>query len=176
MPTGIRTSILLIVALLLFTGCASNPLQPGNPLNQPAATPTPINPGLQPGPDLRPEEVVRIQIEALQRNDEADNGIEISYRFASPSNKRATGPLFRFTELVKDPPYSPMLNHKLAEYSPIEIEGDTARQRVTIIEENGAATVYLFTLSRQAEEPCKGCWMTDTVTVVPTRSQNLQGI
>jgi hypothetical protein len=177
MRTGKFTKlVLLFFGVWLLSGCGAGPLQLENPLDQPLATKTPFNPELQPGPDLGPEDVVRIQVEALKRNDEEDNGIEITFRFASPSNKQATGPLFRFAELVRKPAYRPLLNHKLAEYGPINIDGDTAEQRVTIIEENGEATVFLFALSRQTEGPCKDCWMTDSVTVVPTRSQNLQGI
>lgn len=130
----------------------------------------------EPNPDIPPEEVVRIQVEALQNNDDLDRGIEITFRFASPANKQVTGPLYRFKQLVKDPAYRPMLNHKLAEYGPMEISGDTANQRVTIVERNGQATVYLFLLSKQNGPGCDGCWMTDSVTVVPTRKQDLQGI
>ena len=59
--------------------------------------------GPDPSPDLSPEDVVRIQVEALQRNDEPspDAGIEAAFRFASPSNRRATGPLGRFSEMVR---------------------------------------------------------------------------
>jgi hypothetical protein len=130
----------------------------------------------EPNPELSPEEVVKIQVEALQNNDDLDRGIEITFRFASPANKQLTGPLYRFKQLVKDPAYRPMLNHKLAEYGPMEISGDVATQRVTIVERNGQATVYLFSLSRQNGPGCEGCWMTDSVIVVPTRKQDLQGI
>ncbi|MCB9077573.1 MAG: DUF4864 domain-containing protein [Anaerolineaceae bacterium] len=131
---------------------------------------------LQPGPELSPEDVVKIQVEALQNNDSDDTGIEIAFRFASPANRQATGPLHRFTYLVKNPTYRPMLNHKLAEYSPIEISGDTARQRVTITGSDGSANVYLFDLSRQDTPACSGCWLTDGVSFVPTRQGNLNHI
>jgi hypothetical protein len=77
--------------------------------------------------------------------------------------------------MVKNPAYSPMINHKLAEYDPIEISGDTASQRVTIIEPDGSANVYQFKLSKQSGPPCDGCWMTDSVILVPTRRQQLDG-
>ena len=68
-----------------------------------------------------------------------------------------------------------MLNHKTAEYDPLEISGDTATQRVTIIDPNGKAFIYLFKLSKQSTDPCRGCWMTDSVIAVPTRKQRLEG-
>ena len=159
-----------------LVACAPMGFKLVGPPDEPAAISNQADLELKPDPELSPEEVVRIQIEALQNNDEADSGIQITFRFASPANKQATGPLFRFAELVKNPIYSPMLNHKLAEYGPLEKDGDTAIQRVTIVEHDGSATVYLFSLSRQSEPPCQGCWLTDSVTVVPTRSQDLKGI
>src|SRR5262245_17073737 len=133
-------------------------------------------PQFEPNPDLSPEEVVKIQVEALQNNDDLDRGIEITFKFASPANKQMTGPLYRFKQLVKDPVYRPMLNHKLAEYGPMQITDGVAAQRVTIIESNGQATVYLFALSKQSGPSCEGCWMTDSVSIVPTRKQDLEGI
>jgi hypothetical protein len=119
----------------------------------------------QPSPKLSPEDVVRIQLEALQHNDAPtkDAGIAIAFRFASPSNQTATGPLEKFILLVKNPLYRPMLNHKRAERAQIEIEGDQARQRVTIITADDERITYLFTLSKQADGQFKDCWMTDAV-------------
>jgi len=130
---------------------------------------------LQPNPSLTPEDVIRIQVEALQNNDSKDTGIEITFRFASPANRQYTGPLNRFKRMVKSPTYSPMLNHKMAEYGPLEISDETATQRVTIIDPSGKATVYLFSLSKQSDPSCKGCWMTDSVVAVPVRQQRLDG-
>jgi hypothetical protein len=129
----------------------------------------------QPNPELSPDQVVRIQVEALQNNDSEDRGIEITFRFASPANKQFTGPIGRFKRMVKNPAYRPMLNHKAAEYDPIEISGETATQRVTIIDTNGNATVFRFALSKQSGAPCDGCWMTDSVETMPVKRQNLQG-
>ena len=128
---------------------------------------------LQPNPDLSPEDVVRIQVEALQNNDSEDKGIEVAFRFASPANRQVTGPLHRFTNLVKNPAYRPILNHKLAEYDPIEIVENSAQQRVTVVAADGSASVYLFELSKQETASCSGCWMTDSVSLVPTRQQDM---
>jgi hypothetical protein len=45
-----------------------------------------------PNAQLTPDQVFKIQLEALRTNDENDRGIEITFRFASPANKRSTGP------------------------------------------------------------------------------------
>ena len=159
---------------LFVAGCSSSLTETSQLItsSQPAA---PAD-TLQPSPELSPEDVVKIQVEALQNNDGDDNGIEVAFRFASPANRQVTGPLNRFTYLVKNPTYRPMLNHKQAEYSPIEITDDTARQRVTITGSDGSASVYLFELSRQNTPTCSGCWLTDGVSFVPTRQGNLNHI
>ncbi len=118
-----------------------------------------------PDPSLTPEQVARIQVEALGRNDEPypDKGIEITWNFASLGNKHVTGPLRRFTRMVHDPVYEPMVNHRGAQYENVRIEGDTARLDVILLSKEGRFVGYRFTLSRQKGGPCDGCWMTDAV-------------
>jgi hypothetical protein len=118
-----------------------------------------------PSPDLTPETVVRLQVEALQRNDEPrpDAGIETAFRFASPGNRRATGPLERFAAMVKGPVYSYMLGFESAEYGEMRVEGDLAAQRVTLVQPDGHRVRFIFGLSKQPDGDCVGCWMTDSV-------------
>ncbi len=68
-------------------------------------------PQTEPDPSLSPQDVVSIQIEALQHNDTPyeDRGIEVTFNFASPTNKRMTGPLERFKVMVRNPVYGPMI-------------------------------------------------------------------
>ncbi len=128
-------------------------------------TPPPRNAAPQPNPNLSPEQVVTVVLEALQHNDQPapDSGISTAFRFASPDNRAVTGPLDRFIELVKNPLYKPLLSYKTATRGPVRIADSVARQRVTLTAANGAKAVYLFTLSKQTEDPYKNCWMTDGV-------------
>lgn len=118
-----------------------------------------------PSPDLLPEEVVRIQVEALQHNDEPtpDAGVEAAFRFASPDNRAATGPVERFARMVKGPVYGDMIGFEQAEFGLVEVEGDRAVQRVTLAHADGRRVTYAFVLSRQRGGPYDGCWMTDGV-------------
>jgi hypothetical protein len=120
---------------------------------------------LKPSPKYSPTEVIKIQLEALQHNDTPakDSGIATAFKFASPNNQAATGPLERFILLVKNPAYKPMLDYKSAEFGVLDIKGDDAEQRVTLTNADGEKAVYRFTLSKQHEEPYKDCWMTDGV-------------
>jgi hypothetical protein len=165
-----------ILLVLILAGCTSTLIPQPAPPEIPAESKIMDHDKIRPNPDLSPEEVVKIQVEALQNNDELDKGIEITFRFASPANKQATGPLNRFVRLVKNPSYRPMLNHRAAVYGPMKITGDTATQRVTITGADGSASVYIFELSKQDLPDCQGCWMTDTVVLAPTRQQELKEI
>ncbi|MEM6325498.1 MAG: DUF4864 domain-containing protein [Bacteroidota bacterium] len=117
----------------------------------------------KPSPDLTAEEVIRLQVEALQANNEDDAGIATAFRFASPDNRAATGPLERFTAMVKGPAYRDMLGFERAMYSDIRIQGDEAAQRVTLVQSDGRRVAYVFGLSRQRGGEYDGCWMTDAV-------------
>jgi hypothetical protein len=116
-----------------------------------------------PSPELLPEEVVKIQMQALWENDDADEGIQIAFNFSSPDNKAQTGPLNRFKELVKNPLYEPMLNFQFYYVADMAIDNDWAQQLVLIMDKMGNQVIFLFTLSRQIRTPYQGCWMTDSV-------------
>jgi hypothetical protein len=119
----------------------------------------------QPSPDLSPGEVVKIQVEALRSNDDPreDAGIRTAYRFASPANKKVTGPLERFSRLFDSARYRPMINAATVQYSEIVVDGNLARRGVLLTTSTGKRVGYLFRLSKQSGEPCAGCWMTDGV-------------
>ena len=118
-----------------------------------------------PHPSLSPQDVVSIQIEALQNNDTPyeNRGIEVTFNFASPANKRMTGPLERFKVMVRNPVYGPMINHRSAKYENLVVEGEFARIDVVLISKEGEYLGYRFILSRQHGNQYEGSWMTDAV-------------
>jgi hypothetical protein len=117
----------------------------------------------EPSPVLDPAEVVRIQVEALRNNSSLNEGIALTYRFASPNNRRSTGPLGRFTVMVRTDPYDRLLNHRRARYEPLALSGNVAHQLVIITDPAGEEIAYHWTLVRQEEGKFKDCWMTDAV-------------
>jgi hypothetical protein len=159
MKARAKTAIIaavIVVAGVLLSGCLNVP-EPGKErvLNQMLSQ--------QPSPDLTPTEVVKIQINALRMNNESDDGIAVAFRFASPDNRRVTGPLPRFARLVKSSPYSPLLYHSEAYFSPLGVSGQRAVQLVGLKDEFGGTYLYVFVLSKQTSGEYKGCWMTDEV-------------
>ena len=117
-----------------------------------------------PEPELKPNDVVRLQLLAMQQNDDSDFGIEVTFRFASPANKKQTGPLKRFIRLVRNPSYHYLLNHINATFLELTVEEDFAVQDVIITTSNGKRIGYRFRLSIQKGPLYPGCWMTDSVT------------
>jgi len=122
-----------------------------------------------PNSTLSPEQVVRCQMESLSSNDQQDNGIATAFRFASPSNREVTGPLPRFIRMIKNSPYSVMLDPQLVEYGELEIVDDRAQLQVSVLTADYVAVAFRFYLSRQEHTGCEGCWMTDGVTVEGAR-------
>ena len=124
-----------------------------------------VSPDLIPNPELTADDVVRIQLGALANNDSPrpDAGIEITFRFASPDNKKVTGPLPRFIELVKNPVYRPMLNHTDAEFGDSVLREGHTLLPVMLTAADGSKAGYVFILGQQDVESCQGCWMTESV-------------
>ena len=116
-----------------------------------------------PSPDYEPEQVVKIVVDSLQNNSEpADEGIATVFRFASPGNRATTGPLERFTRMIKAG-FSDMLNHEGARFDPMKVSGDTATQAVWLLTSSGKELGYAFQLTRQQSGEFEGIWMTDAV-------------
>jgi hypothetical protein len=126
---------------------------------------TTAEPPLAPNASFGPAEVVRIQVEALGSNGASvgNAGIRTAFRFASPPNRAATGPVEDFIELVNNPAYRDMLDHREAVYGELVVAEDRAAQRVTLTTLDLRQVDYVFFLSRYDTGSCNGCWMTDAV-------------
>ncbi len=120
-----------------------------------------------PDPSYGPERIVGIQLDALATNDDpvTNAGIKTAYNFASPANRRQTGPLDQFVRMVEGPRYAPMIDHEDAVRGPLERDGRQARQRVTLTGPGGRTVTYEFGVSKQSGGRFDGCWLTDHVLV-----------
>ena len=121
---------------------------------------------------LQPHEVVVIVVDSLQSNDDAnDLGIATVFEFASPKNRANTGPLARFTQMIKRG-FPDMLNHDGARYDALEISGDTAVQAVWLLTNSGAEVGYAFQLGKQKSGTYKDMWMTEAVVPLGESSRS----
>jgi hypothetical protein len=90
----------------------------------------------------------------------------VVWRFASPGNQSQTGPLPRFTRMIREG-YGEMLDHRSAKLAAVVIQDRQALQGVDLIDRSGISHRYIFILSRQTEPPYRDCWMTDAVVGSP---------
>ena len=82
----------------------------------------------KPSPDIKPEDVIKIQLSSLMKNNEPylNAGIEQTWEFAHPSNRAFTGPLQRFTKMMYAPSYAVMLYHSKHEILEVKLDNNTA--------------------------------------------------
>lgn len=121
---------------------------------------------IEPNPAYAPEEAVAIQLTALQTNnaERTDDGIEQTWVFAHPSNKRMTGPLPRFTQMVKGPKYNVLLNHRTHQIEEALRAENRAVFNVTVVSKTGDAYECEWTVEKVAAGKQAGAWMTSAVT------------
>lgn len=145
-----RTSLIAVAAFLALLNPAL------------AAAPTPHT--AKPSPQLSPREVVQLQLDALKRVDQPtkDAGFVTVFRFSSPENRAQTGPLPRFSKMIREG-FGELLNHRSATLAATLQQGNQALQPVEIISVGGQRYRYVFVLRRQDTDDCRQCWMTDGV-------------
>ena len=69
---------------------------------------------IKPNTNLKPFEVLMIQLNSLKNNNNPykDAGIEQTWEFAHPKNKAATGPLERFKKMIYSDMYKILIKHE----------------------------------------------------------------
>jgi hypothetical protein len=121
---------------------------------------------LMPDPALSPAEVVSIQLNALQANDtpETDAGIAQTWAFAHPDNKRVTGPLPRFAQMIKGPLYQILLGHRSHEIKEVSQSDNEAVFAVIVTSQTGEVVGHRWSVAKVAEGADAGAWMTVAVS------------
>lgn len=117
---------------------------------------------LAPDPRLDPAEVVANQLAALQSNDSptSDAGIEQTWTFAHPNNKRMTGPLERFTRMLKGPTYRMLLNHQSHQVDQRARSENEAVLAVIVTTPDGSTFGFRWTVQKVTDGEHAGAWMT----------------
>ena len=122
---------------------------------------------LIPSSDIKPSEVVKIQLMGLQKNDQyfQDSGIEQTWNFAHPNNKKVTGPLPNFKRMIKGDAYQMMLNH-ISHTITLLGSGDKWTQfEVIILDKDKIYHKFNWQVEKYIEEgKLKGCWLTTMVS------------
>ena len=122
---------------------------------------------LKPNKDILPSEVVKIQLTGLQNNDTyfKDGGIEQTWNFAHPNNKRVTGPLDNFKRMIKSDSYQMMINHLSHTITEVGSSDKWAQFEVIILDKNKIYHKFNWQVEKYTVDgTLKDCWMTTMVS------------
>ena len=122
---------------------------------------------LKPKKNISPKEVVKIQLNALMKNDSPykDRGILQTWEFAHPNNQRYTGPIERFKTMLKGNSYAMLLNHQQSEVIEIFKNDNVATYEVTILGSDKNYFKFKWQVEKNAlDGPTKDCWLTTGVS------------
>ena len=122
---------------------------------------------LIPKNSILPAEVVKIQLDGLMNNDKEykDSGIEQTWNFAHPNNKKVTGPLNNFKMMIKGDNYQMMLNHLSHTITQLKSSEKWAQFEVVILDKNKIYHKFNWQVEKYTEEGnLKDCWLTTMVS------------
>ena len=122
---------------------------------------------LKPNSNIKPSEVVKIQLLGLQNNNKVfnDSGIEQTWNFAHPMNKQATGPLDRFKEMLKSNNYQMMINHISHTITQVRRGDDWVKFEVIILDKEKIYHKFNWQVEKFIDDgPLKDCWLTTMVS------------
>ena len=122
---------------------------------------------LKPDSGIKPAEVVKIQLAGLQKNDRdfKDSGIEQTWNFAHPNNKKVTGPLGNFKRMIKGDSYQMMINHLSHTITQLGSKNNWAQFEVVILDNNKIYHKFNWQVEKYTlEGVLKDCWLTTMVS------------
>lgn len=119
---------------------------------------------IDPNQKLVPYNVVKIQLEALKKNNKEDDGIKQTWLFAHPNNKKMTGPYDRFRTMIYGQQYKHLLNHSSHKITLIMNNTNKFIFRIKILTKNKQLFFYEWHVERGSDKNCINCWFTSSVS------------
>tara|TARA_B100000609_G_scaffold394_1_gene286 strand:- start:249 stop:722 length:474 start_codon:yes stop_codon:yes gene_type:complete len=122
---------------------------------------------IKPDSKIEPFEVIKIQLNGLQKNDSTykDSGIEQTWNFAHPENKKNTGPLSNFKMMIKGKSYQMMLNHLSHTITELGSSDKWAQFEVIILDKEKIYHKFNWQVEKYTGDgPLKDCWLTTMVS------------
>ena len=122
---------------------------------------------LIPNNSILPAEVVKIQLVALMNNDKKfeDSGIEQTWNFAHPNNKKNTGPLPNFKMMIKGNSYQMLINHISHTITKLGSSENWAQFEVVILDKEKIYHKFNWQVEKfTLEGPLQDCWLTTVVS------------
>ena len=122
---------------------------------------------ISPNSTITPKEVVKIQLSGLQQNDleYKDSGIEQTWNFAHPNNKKVTGPLDNFKRMIKGASYQMMIGHLSHTITEVGSSNKWAQFEVVILDKNKIYHKFNWQVEKYTiDGTLKDCWLTTMVS------------
>ena len=122
---------------------------------------------INPSSLIKPKEVVQIQLTGLMNNDNQfkDSGIEQTWNFAHPDNKKNTGPLSNFKIMIKGRSYQMLLNHLSHTITEVGSSDKWAQFEVIILDKEKIYHKFNWQVEKYTMDgPLKDCWLTTMVS------------
>jgi hypothetical protein len=108
-----------------------------------------------------------IQLNSLQKNNVPfkDAGIEQTWEFAHPNNKKATGPLEKFKQMIYGESYEMLIEHENNEIVVLNETNNRSIYKVYILSKEKKKYYYIWQIEKVWQEGnLKNCWMTISVS------------
>jgi len=122
---------------------------------------------INPNSSIKPAEVVKIQLTGLKNNDKEfqDSGIEQTWNFAHPNNKKVTGPLDNFKRMIKGDSYQMMINHLSHTITKLGGSENWAQFEVIILDKDKIYHKFNWQVEKYTiDGDLKDCWLTTMVS------------
>ena len=122
---------------------------------------------IKPTKAIEPNQVVKIQLNGLMNNDKPNpnDGIKQTWEFAHPENKKYTGPLTKFINLLKGESYSMLINHLDSEIIEVFKSNNQYGFEVTILGNDKKYYKFQWVVEKYYKDgPLKDCWLTTSVS------------
>ena len=116
---------------------------------------------------ILPAEVIKIQLVGLMDNDKdfKDSGIEQTWNFAHPNNKKNTGPLPNFKMMIKGNSYQMLIDHLNHTITELGNSDNWAQFEVIILDKNKIYHKFNWQVEKYTMDgPLKDCWLTTMVS------------
>ena len=121
---------------------------------------------IKPSKNLTAYDVIKIQLNALKKNNKPNknSGIQQTWIFAHPENKKITGPYERFKKMLLTEQYKVLINHESHKIKLIMNSKNKYIYNVELISSDKKMYFYEWHLEKSTINNCINCWFTTTVS------------
>ena len=122
---------------------------------------------IKPQPTLKPLDVLLIQLNSLKNNNTpySDAGIEQTWEFAHPNNKKVTGPLEKFKQMIYSKSYEILISHENSEVIILNETENISIYKVIILSKDKKKYYYIWQVEKVlSDDNLNNCWMTTNVS------------